>query len=161
MAKCIEGKYTNNVFDIAAGAGTGGKFALVGAVGADPSGITSFIVLSGDGAVQEAPAEGWRLSSLRLINVNAGIKKVSIFAVTDPTGTPKYDLLGVAAVPAKAGYDGSVAAFDALNTTLFPDMTVDNAGNKWSDIPAGKTLAITCETADCIKVAGKMYDYVA
>ena len=155
MAKCIEGKYTNKSY---VGASNATLFVPAGTVGADLANGDGALLIKGEGAVQVAPEGGWRLTKLRLINVDTPAKKVSIYMGALYSSS---HLLGVISVPITAGFDGATPACDALNTTLFPDMMVDNAGNKYIDIPEGQCLFLTCETASKVKAHAELYDYVA
>lgn len=159
MAKCIEAKYTNNSYIGTSQDGTGSYFVTESATIADPASVVAAsALLIAPGAVQVAPTDGWRLTKLRLLN-NSTVNTVSIFIGALYSSCK---LIGVISVPENSGVDGTVAVVDALNTTLFPDMMVDNAGNKYIDIPAGMTIFLTTPAAaDTIMAYAELYDYTA
>ena len=144
MAKCIETKYTNNSYNAALSIPTSTAAGLV--------------VSSGSGTVAVAPVEGWRLTQLRLINTDTNPHVVTMYMGTT-AGTAQ--LMGVIAVPLSAGNNGSLPAVDALNTTLFPDMMVDNAGNKYYDMPAGMNIFMKADAGALVAAFGTIYDYTA
>ena len=164
MANNLKPKYTNKSFNVTTSAGTGTVFALLGVAGTtpgSPAGDTACVVYQGTGAPAGspavAPAGGLRLTQLRAINVST-VAVVSLFMGTTAA---LCRLIGVVSVAANSGFDGTVPVTNLLNSTLFPDLQKDNAGNYYMDIPEGQTLFITCSVADRVKIFGTGYNYTA
>ena len=109
------------------------------------------------GALAVAPADGWRLTQLRLMNTGA----IDVVSVWLATAYNALVLIGVVSVPANAGTDGTTPAVNALNATLFPDMTIDAAGNKYQEIGAGKTIVLTSGVTQRTKSFATIQTYAA
>lgn len=103
-----------------------------------------------------APSEGWRLTEISLIN-SGTVGLVSIYV---GTAWNACTLKGVISVPEDSGTDGAIPAVDALNTTLFPSLMVDNAGNKYIDIEAGNTVFLISDVGTIV-ASLVIYDYKA
>lgn len=144
MAKCIEAKYTNNSY-----------MAILSIPDTTKSGL---VVSDGSGTISVAPAGGWRLTQLRFINTDSNPYVIKMYM---GTSVGAAQLIGAISVPSNSGNDGTAAAVDGLNTTMFPDMMVDNAGNKYYDIPAGMNLFMITSSGAKVVAFGIVYDYVA
>jgi hypothetical protein len=111
------------------------------------------------GALQKAPAEGWRVTQLRLMNVDSSNAVVASLWVGSAYNALRF--IGAISVAAKAGTDGLVAANNALNSSTFPDLPKDAAGNPFLEIGSGETLFITSATADKLKSMMTAQTYAA
>jgi len=111
------------------------------------------------GVLQKAPAEGWRVPQLRLMNVDTANAVVASLWVGSAYNALRF--IGAISVPAKAGTDGIVAACNALSSTTFPDLPKDAAGNPFMEIGSGETLFVTSATGDKLKSMMTAQTYAA
>ena len=145
MANNTLAKYTNNVYDF-------GK-TVVGTLTATTDSLTYDVATTLN---TTAPAEGWRLTELRLMNAGT----VATVSISIGSAYNSNFLFGKVVVAARAGMDGATAACDALSTTLFPSLMVDTAGNKYVDIQSGYTIWMSCGT-NHVTAFAIIYDYKA
>lgn len=111
------------------------------------------------GSLQKAPAEGWRITEITLMNVDTSNAVVA--SLWAGTAYNALRFIGAISVPAKAGTDGIVAVANGLSATLFPSLPKDAAGNPFREIGSGESLFITSATGDKLKSCVTMQSYAA
>lgn len=111
------------------------------------------------GVLQKAPAEGWRITDLGLMNVDTSNAVVASLWVGTAYNALRF--IGSISVPANAGTDGIVPVANGLSRSLFPNLPVDAAGNPYREIGSGETLFITSATGDKLKSAMTVQTYAA
>lgn len=111
------------------------------------------------GALWTAPANGARITEIRLMNVDTSNAVVASLWVGTAYNALRF--IGAVSVAAKAGTDGVVAAANGLSATLFPSLPLDNAGNRYLDLESGETLFITSATGDKLKSMVTIQSYTA
>lgn len=80
-------------------------------------------------------ANGSKVTAISATNTSAGALVMSILV--------NAVIAWKVTIPANAGFDGTTAATNCMNSTLMPGLPVDNDGQTYIFVTAGETLTAT------------------